>query len=200
MNFDRLQASTGSKQRDLDHRPLNRHYIVRIAEDKELPELAALVERHLPGIVNGCETARKVHLHHSDSVLAVVRGERLVGTVACLYLNSVGLAGLRSGVFSFGAPEVGVLALPGESPAAIYAWALCLPDGASEAIGNVMHWFQRPLYRQADIFARPATVRGMRFMGDTGFVVASGFHTSDLWIYRRRPRSNFEYPGKEPFQ
>src|SRR5690242_5639722 len=106
MAFDR--APPRRKPRDVDHLPLSRHYTVRIAEDKEIPELAALAERHIPGIVNGCEMARKMHLHHRGSVFAVVRDGRIVGAAACLYLNSAGLAQLRLGTFSFGAPEVGV--------------------------------------------------------------------------------------------
>ena len=121
MAFDRLQASPGRKQRSLDHLPLTWRYAVRIADDKELPELAALAERHIPGITNACEPARRVHLHHRGSVLAVVRDERIVGAAAFLYLNSAGLAQLRSGTFSYGAPEEDVLTLPGEPTAAIYA-------------------------------------------------------------------------------
>jgi hypothetical protein len=192
MVFDRLQASTGRKPRSLDHLPLTWRYAVRIADDKELPELAALAESHIPGITNACDPARRVHFHHRGSVLAVIRNERIVGAAAVLYLNSVGLAQLRSGTFSYGAPEVDVLTLPGEPAAAIYAWALCLPANTIGAIGNVMRWLQRPLYRQADIFARPGTIGGMRFMRDTGFV-ASAFRTPDLWIYQRHPRSIFDY-------
>ena len=190
MVFDRLQASPGRKPRSLDQLPLSRRYLVRIADEKELPELTALAERHIPGITNACEIARKVHLHHPSSVGAVVRDERIVGAVACLYLNSTGLAELRSGTFPFSAPEVDLLALPGESPKAIYAWAVCLPATTIGAMGNVMHWLQRPLYRQADIVARSGTIGGMRFQQSTGFVA---FRAPDLWIYRRRPRSNFEY-------
>jgi hypothetical protein len=199
MVFDQIQASTGRKPRSLDHLPLTRRYAVRIADDKELPELTALAERHIPGITNAREPARRVHLHHRGSVFAIVRDERIVGAAACLYLNSAGLAQLRSGTFSYGAPKEDVLTLPGEPTAAIYAWALCLPAVTIGAIGNVMRWLQRPLYRHADIFARPGTIGGMRFMRDTGFV-ASAFCTPDLWIYQRHPRSNFEYFSLETYQ
>src|ERR1700720_3440194 len=91
MVFDQIQASTGRKPRSLDHLPLTWRYAVRIAEDKELPVLAALVEWHIPGITNACEPALRVHLHHRGSVLAVVRNERIVGAAAVLYLNSAGL-------------------------------------------------------------------------------------------------------------
>jgi hypothetical protein len=192
MAFHGLQASPGRKQRSLDHLPSTWRYAVRIADDNELPELAALAERHIPGITNACEPTRRVHIHHRGSVLAVVRDERIVGAAAVLYLNSAGLAQLRSGTFSYAAPKEDVLTRPGEPTAAIYAWALCLPAATIGAIGNVMHWLQRPLYRHADIFARPGTPGGMRFMRDTGFV-ASTFRTPDLWIYQRHPRSNFEY-------
>ncbi len=199
MAFDRLQAFPGRKRRDLDHLPLTRRYAVRIADEKEIPELTALAEWHIPAITNACESARWIHLHHRGSVLAVVRDDRIVGAAAFLYLNSAGLAQLRSGTFSYRAPKEDVLTLPGEPAAAIYAWALCLPAVTIGAIGNVMRWLQRPLYRQADIFARPGTIGGMRFMRDTGFV-ASAFRTPDLWIYKRQPRSNFEYFSLETYQ
>src|SRR3977135_4151336 len=96
MAFVRLQAPPGRKPRSLDHLPLTWRYAVRVADDKELPELAALAERHIPGITNVCEPARRVHIHHRGSVLAVVRDERIVGGAAFLYLNSAGLAQLRS--------------------------------------------------------------------------------------------------------
>jgi hypothetical protein len=199
MVFDRIQAPIGRKPRSLDHLPLTRRYAVRIADDNELPELTALAERHIPGITNACESARRVHLHHRGSVLAVLRDERIVGAAACLYLNSAGVMRLQSGTFSYAAPEMEVLTLPGEPAAAIYFWALCLPAVTIGAMGNVMRWLQRPLYRQADIFARPGTIGGMRFMRDTGFV-AGAFGTPDLWKYQRHLRSNFEYFSLEPFQ
>jgi hypothetical protein len=192
MAFDRLPPPRERKPHSLDHLPLTRRYAVRIADEKELPELAALVERHIPGIANGLESARRVQRHHPECMFAVFHGEQIVGAASCLYLNSAGLVQLRSGTFSFGAPNVDVLTLPGWPPVAIYAWALCLPLGTSVAMGNVMQWLQRPLYRQADIFARPGTIGGMRFMRDMGFV-ASAFCTPDLWIYQRRSRSNLEY-------
>jgi hypothetical protein len=87
MAFDRLQASPGRKRRSLDYLPLTWRYAVRVADDHELPELAALAERHIPGIINAYEPARRVHLHHRGSVLvAVVRDERIVGAAAVLYL------------------------------------------------------------------------------------------------------------------
>ena len=190
MAFDRLQASPGRKRRSLDYLPLTWRYAVRVADDNELPELAALAERHIPGITNAYEPARRVHLRHRGSVLAVVRDERIVGAAAFLYLNSAGLGQLQSGIFPHGTPEVEALTLPGEPPAAIYAWVLCLPAVTIGAIGNIMAWLQRPLYRQAEIFAGPGTPGGMRFRQDVGFVETG---TPGLWVYRRQPRSNFEY-------
>ena len=126
MAFDRLQASPGRKRRSLDYLPLTWRYAVRVADDHELPELAALAERHIPGITNAYEPARRVHLHHRGSVLA--RRSRRTNCWGCsCAVSSVGLAQLRSGTFSYSAPKVDVLTLPGEPAAAIYAWALCLP-------------------------------------------------------------------------
>ena len=106
MAFNRLLAPAGRKTRSLDHLPLTCRYEVRIAGDNELPDLASLAERHIPGIINACETARLLNLHHRGSVFTVLRGERIVGAAAFLYLNSAGLAQLQSGIFPYGTPEL----------------------------------------------------------------------------------------------
>jgi hypothetical protein len=109
--------------------------------------------------------------------------------LACISILRVGAAPIRHLLLR--RARVDVLTLPGEPAAAIYAWTLCLPAVTIGAIGNVMHWLHRPLYRQADIFARPRTIGRMHFMRDTGFV-ASAFCIPNLWMYQRHPRSNFE--------
>ncbi len=190
MAFNRLLAPAGRKTRSLDHLPLTCRYEVRIAADNELPDLASLAERHIPGIINACETARLLNLHHRGSVFTVLRCERIVGAAAFLYLNSVGLAQLKSGIFPYRTPQLDHLTRPGEPPAAIYAWVLCLPAITIGAIGNIMRWLQRPPYRPADIFAGPGTPGGMRFRRDVGFVKTG---VPGLWVYRRPPHAILDY-------
>jgi hypothetical protein len=55
------------------------------------------------------------------------------------------------------------------------------------AIGNVMRWLQRPLYRQADIYARPGTIGGMRFMRDTGFIASASSTSLEFRIFQLIP-------------
>jgi hypothetical protein len=62
----RLQVSR-HKLRSLDHLPLTTLHAVQIADAKQLPELAALAERHIPAITNACETACNLHLHYSGT-------------------------------------------------------------------------------------------------------------------------------------
>jgi hypothetical protein len=186
MAFDRLQASPGRKPHSLDHLPLTSRYAVRVAEDKELPELAALAERHIPGITHAYEAAKRVRHHHSESIFVVYRDRQMVGGVAALYLNRQGFEQLRSGALSFDMPAIDCLTKLGSEAVAIYAWVICLPTSAV-AIGNIMPWLQRPLYRHADLYANQntSTIAGSRFQRAMGFVETE---TPGLWVYRRGSR------------
>jgi hypothetical protein len=143
--------------------------------------------RHLPGLAANYEAVQEVH-RFSKSILAVHSAEGLVGSYAFLFLSPKGLHELLAGQLSRARPSREHLVGPNEIAAALYAWAMCLPGAVVGAMGNIMAWLRQPRYARADLYGRPATDKGERFMTKTGFCPLSGLGGSDtLWIYRREP-------------
>jgi predicted GNAT family N-acyltransferase len=117
----------------------------------------------------------------------------LAGVFAFLYLNEAGLERLFDGAFSVADPDLAHLAAPGEAPRGLYAWAMYLPGQRVAAMGNVMQFIRRPDLAEVDMYARPGTVQGWKFMERTGFepvLEAPG----DLFVYRRRSAAPFPSP------
>jgi predicted GNAT family N-acyltransferase len=132
----------------------------------------------------------RVHAFNPETILAAIGSKGLAGGFAFLYLNQLGFDGLLAGELSVADPELRHLAAQGEAPRALYAWAMYLPGRAVAAMGNVMEFVRRPGFAEADLYARPGTLEGARFMQRTAFLpVHDG--PPGLFVYRRRdPRAH----------
>lgn len=169
----------------LDNLPISRRFSISAARAEDLPFLMDLTARHIPGLSGALDAARRVQ-DHSASILAVRDQRGLVGSYAFLFLNENGLSALLQGEFPIAQPHVRLLAPRGETAAALYAWAMCLPGAIVGAMGNIMEQLREPAYARADIYARPATPKGEQFMIKTGFrPLARAGASPPLWAYRR---------------
>jgi GNAT superfamily N-acetyltransferase len=84
----------------------------------------------------------------------------------------------------FSDPDPAVLIKAGETPAALYVWALAARGRAAAGIANVSaHLHQEP-FAHADYYAQPSSVDGARLLAQLGFVLANSFQPS-LWTYRQ---------------
>ena len=128
---------------------------------------------------------RRVFASNPETILALTGSRGLAGGFAFLYLNALGLERLMGGALSIADPDLECLAAQGEAPAALYAWAMYLPGPAVAAMGNVMQFARRPGFAKADLYARPGTLKGARFMERTGFEPVADRHL-ELFVYRRR--------------
>lgn len=181
------------KRRALDHIPPSRRFTVRPATASEL---SLLIERAAPEIpaMKVIEPAiRRVFAFNPETILAILDARGLAGGFAFLYLNESGLKRLLDGALSIADPDLGELAVPGEAPRALYAWAMYLPGARVAAMGNVMEFVRRPGLANVDMYARPGTSKGWKFMERTGFEpVREG--PNDLFVYRRRSAAPFASP------
>lgn len=132
------------------------------------------------------DTTRRVHGHNRRAVLAVVdRRQTPIGVIAPLPLNGRGLDALLSGEFPFADPDLRLLCREHEAPAGIYVWAICATGRAAAGIGNIMAWLRRDGWQHANMYGKPSTPDGARFMTHGGFLpFRSG--QGGLWRYRRR--------------
>jgi len=111
---------------DLEHMLPNPRFSFTPALDEDLPGLATMTARHIPGL-KGTYTALAQVQRHSRSILAIRNRQELVGCFAALLLNDSGFARLLHYSLSIADPSPEHLARPGETAAAIYVWAVCAP-------------------------------------------------------------------------
>jgi len=166
--FDRLQPSRNIK--------------IRQAQPGELAALSQIARDTIPGAHVSDARLRSLCRSEPDTVLAFVRGTSLVGGAAFLYLNCHGADALLLDELDVHDPDPRFIAAPGESPEAIYLWAI---SGAGRsALGHIALRFAGPRYRAADIFTRPVTASGIRLFNELGFAPTASWRPG-LWAYRR---------------
>ncbi len=177
--------SAPSKRSDLEGLPQSQRYSVGPAEDADLPELARMLAAQIPDLKATYEAFEQVH-RQSRSILAVRTSNGLVGCFAALFLNHCGFERLIDGGLSIAEPSQFYLVGPGETAAALYIWAVCVPKMAVTATGNAFDWLKQDAYASADLYARPATPRGKTFMTRVGFHPLPDCDGKSLWVYRRQ--------------
>lgn len=175
-----------SQRRDFDSLQPCPLVEVRPALGAEIPELVGMCAAEISMLTAFEDATLRVHRHNRRSVLAIVgRSERLIGVIAPLPLNGRGLDALLSGEFPFSKPDVRLLCTESQAPAGIYVWAICATGRAAAGIGNIMEWLRRDGWQHANMYGKPSTPDGARFMTHGGFLpFRSG--QEGLWRYRRR--------------
>ena len=173
-----------SRRLILDHLPPGREFSVAPAADKDLPFLAAMTARHIPSLRGTYQALEHVQ-RYSQSIFAIRNSNELVGCFAALFLNDSGFEQLLDGGLSVADPSQAHLARPGETAAAIYVWALCLPGMAAGATGNIMQWLRQDEYAGANLYARPTTPKGKAFLIRLGFHPLATSEENSFWVYRR---------------
>ena len=89
---------------DLEHMLPNPRFSVTPALDEDLPGLATMAARHIPGL-KGTYTALAQVQRHSRSILAIRNRQELVGCFAALLLNDSGFARLLQNSLSIADPS-----------------------------------------------------------------------------------------------
>ena len=181
------------KHRPLDLIPPSRRFTVRPAATSELARLIDMAAPEIPAMKIIEPAIHRVFRFNPETILAVHDRNGLAGGFAFLYLSETGLERLFAGGFSVADPDLEHLAAPGEAPRGLYAWAMYLPGPRVAAMGNVMRFVRRADLAKVDMYARPGTDKGWKFMERTGFEpVPDG--PSDLFVYRRHDPSSFPSP------
>jgi len=170
--------------RDLDSLRLRHSPKLRPASVEEIPALLAFAAPEIPAIQASMGVVRRVQEANPNSILVIESRKDVSGVIALLLLNARGLDALLAGELCFANPDPSQLAAPNDPLAAIYVWILCARGKAAAAVGEVMQWAQRDGRENANIYARPTTPLGERFMDRCGFrPVRCG--QADLWRYSR---------------
>ncbi len=163
------QGVANLHRKEFDLLKSSQHLSVGPIELSQLNEAADFAAHHLPEIDLGdLALIRSIVEIDPAQVQLFHRFGRLVGLFAILFLNPNGKKALLDGSFDGSRPDLDFLVTRKETPSAIYSWLVICPGRAAAGIGNVSVFLNTPRFQRADLFARPATVGGLRILRGTG--------------------------------
>ena len=138
----------------------------------ELPALHALTVREIGPATASLSVMQCVHQHNADSLWTVLRAAdeaepaQLAGYYGYLHLNKAGHAALEAGTFDARDPDLSLLAMSGERPAAIYVWAMVARKLRALITPLLPQALPKALYGDLPILARAGTIGGLKRLNE----------------------------------
>ncbi len=169
---------------DFESLPISSEIEVRCAQQAELPALAEMAHRVVPGVEIAQPALARYLSFDSECIFTFRRKEQLLGAIAFLYLNSRGHDALLLDKITLTHPEIDLLSGSGQEVSAIYVWAIAATGRGILGLGNVTEYLRRPRFFRADYYAQPSTRAGRDLLIATGFRQIPSFQP-DLWCYER---------------
>lgn len=171
-------------RRDFDFIPRRSEVDVAPAQFEDFEALATMANAKIPDILVSGNFLRTVAERDSDTILSFRIKGSLVGGVAFLFLNEIGVEDLLLDNIDFANPSESLLAGPIDDVAGIYTWATALDGRGILGLGNVAEHLSKRRFRFADLYGRPNTEDGRRLVQSVGFRPLAAFQ-ENLWIYER---------------
>jgi predicted GNAT family N-acyltransferase len=160
---------------ELDSDIFSKHLVVFRPDEKGLDELVEKARASIPDLTDN-ETVRAVWRHNHDSVWSISHKRKFNpaapagdGFIAFLFLNKAGLCQLATNSLDTRTPDIRFLAGTGERPAGIYNWATYAPGILAGGVAPVLQKLDAPNYAGVDLYTRPITPAGVRFLETLGF-------------------------------
>ena len=157
---------------------------VRLARHSELPILADMAHRLVPGVQVTAPILGRYLAFDPECILTFSRQQRLLGAIALLYFNSRGHDALILDEISLTRPDTRLLAGRDEEVSAVYIWAMATIGRGIAGYGKVAAHLRTPRYINANCFAQPTTKAGRDWLIATCFKQIPSFQP-DLWCYER---------------
>lgn len=171
-------------RRDFDFIPRRSEVIVVPAENQDFEPLAAMANAKVPDVCATGQLLREAAERDRDTILSFRFKGVLLGGVAFIFLNQIGLEGLLLDSVDLARPTAAIMANPIDDVAGIYIWATALDGRGILGLGNVAEHLSKRRFRFADLYGRPNTEDGRRLVQSVGFKPAASFQ-QNLWIYKR---------------
>ena len=109
-----------AERHDFDSLPTDGDVTVKCARYVELPQLAGMAHRLVPGVRMTADILGKYLAWDPECILTFSRQDRLLGAIAFLYLNDRGHDALLLDEICLTQPEIEFLAARGEEVSATY--------------------------------------------------------------------------------
>jgi hypothetical protein len=190
------ERASFAARHDFDSLPTDTDIEVRFAQYSELPFLADMARRMVPGVQLTASSLGRYFTFDPECILTFSRRGKLLGGVALLYFNSRGHDALILDEISLAQPDLGLLAGPGDEVSASYIWAVATTGRGIAGYGKVAAHLRTPRSVNAECFGQPSTKAGRELLVSTCFEQVPSFQP-DLWRYERpwnRVPSNMPAP------
>jgi hypothetical protein len=138
------------------------------ASNSDIAQLHAMLVDSYDGPIAPVEVACRVQQASPNAIWSVYGARGLVGGVAFLPLNALGVYSLITGKLSLTDPPLEAIAVRSERPAILYAWALVARPSAMFGIAEVLGHLESQRFRNVDIWANAVTPEGIRLAARLG--------------------------------
>lgn len=187
MQSQSTTSASISRRHDFDSLTMSHDIDVHPSTSREIPQLTAMARQMVPGVVLTDAQLYYYCALNPETAFSFVRSGALLGGIAFLYLNVFGLDALLLDDIDLRQPATRLLSAPGETPAAIYWWALAARGRGISGMGALTAHFAAERYQNVDFYTQPSSADGTRIIQALGFTPTQSWQP-DLWTYRRSAR------------
>jgi hypothetical protein len=138
------------------------------ASSRDIEALHAMMREQFAGKLATPEAACRVQSISPNSIWSVYGANGLSGGIAFLPLNALGVYDLMRGRLDLAAPPDAAIAVRGERPSILYAWAMVARPAALFGLADVLRQLDQGRFRQVDIWANALTPSGLRMAAKMG--------------------------------
>ncbi len=138
------------------------------ASDSDIASLRRMLEEQMEGALASAEAACRIQAASPHSIWSVYGSQGLVGGVAFLPLNALGVYNLITGTLDLTDPPIEAIAIKSERPAILYAWAVVSKPSGLFGLADVLGHLDTQRFRNVDIWANAVTPAGKRMAGKLG--------------------------------
>jgi hypothetical protein len=162
---------------DLEARATRRGVYAQPASRSDIAALHAMLAARIDRPIASAEAAARVQEASPHSIWSLHSQARILGGVAFLPLNALGLYELVYGKLDRADPPLASLAIGLERPAILYVWAVVAQGSGVLGFGAVLRQLDTQRFGRVDLWAEPATAEGGRLADRFGFSrIAHGAH------------------------
>lgn len=173
-----------------------RHLTLFRPTESVVESMMAKARIAIPGLAATSDVLRVLR-HNHECMYAVSRNSKFntalpagEGFIAILPLTALGLKLLALDVLNTANPDVRFVAREGERPAGIYLWCVFAPGALASGMAPFMEKMASAQYAGIDIYSKPITAAGTRFLEVMGFrqgASIGGVEAPHLWFFPRAP-------------
>jgi hypothetical protein len=160
-----------------------RRVYVQPASHFEIHQMHLMLAERTDVTIASAESACAIQDASPQSIWAMHSATELLGGIAFLPLNPLGLYHLVYGKLDLKNPPVNSVAVHNERPAILYLWALVSKGRGIIGLADIMDHLDRQRFRNVDVWTSPVTHHGQRLAERHGF---ARFTHQDRSFYRLR--------------